>query len=145
MTPMAVEDPSVLLTLLTAIFRATAPTAFGKLPCPLLPLAASVIRTLADPAASIIFAAEIPHHDTSPVLHVLGMVAYRELFNKRENIEIIGEQVFFAFRLVHSEGFAVWSVVKHLQVETNLELGYQVRFLKISSEVTVFGNVSEKL
>lgn len=82
-------DPSILLALFTAILRAAAPPTFGKLPRPLLPFAALVIRTLAYTATSIVFPAKVPHYNTSPMLHVLRMVPYGELLDEREDIEVV--------------------------------------------------------
>ena len=83
------EDPSALLALLAAVFGAAAAPTFRKLSGVLFPAAALVIRTLPNAASGLILATEITHHDTSPVLHVLGMMSHREFLDKREDIEVV--------------------------------------------------------
>lgn len=94
---MSVEDPRTLLTLLATVFRPPASPALGELPCELLPFPALVISTLSYSAAAIILPAQIPHHHSSPVLHILAVVADGKFFDKREDVEIVGEEVFFFF------------------------------------------------
>ncbi len=98
-TPMPVEHPGTLLALFAAVFRPPAPPAFGKLASELLPLPTLVVRTLPYPVSAVVLAAEIPHHDASPVLHVLAVMPDRELLNKREDVEVIWEEVFFFVRV----------------------------------------------
>lgn len=57
MTPMAMEDPSILLAILAAIFRSSTSAAFCKLSSELLPLAAGIICALADSASRVILSA----------------------------------------------------------------------------------------
>src|ERR1700733_4195574 len=47
-TPVPMKHPSTLLALFAAVFRPPTSPAFSKLPCVFLPLAALVVRTLAD-------------------------------------------------------------------------------------------------
>jgi hypothetical protein len=57
MTPMAMEDPCILLAILAAIFRSSTSAALCKLSCELLPLAAGIVCALADSASRIILSA----------------------------------------------------------------------------------------
>lgn len=56
-TPVSVKNPRTLLTLLTAVFGAPTPPAFGELPCVLLPLPTLIISTLPDASSRIVLAA----------------------------------------------------------------------------------------
>jgi hypothetical protein len=97
MAPVSMEYPCTLLALLAAVFRSTAPPALCELSLELLPPPALIVGTLPNATARIVFPAQVPHHDTCPILHILGMVANREFFHQWEDIEIIRQEIFFLF------------------------------------------------
>lgn len=74
---------------LAAIFGPTTTSAFRKLTRKLLPLAALIVGTLANPTPSIVLATQVAHHYTRPVLHILGVTAHCKLLNQRENIVVV--------------------------------------------------------
>jgi hypothetical protein len=96
---MTVEDPCTFLTFLAAVLRSPASSAFGKLPCELLPLPTLVVRTLPYSTPTVVLAAQIPHYNSSPVLHILTVVSNCEFLDEREDIEVVWEEVFFLFRI----------------------------------------------
>lgn len=90
MAPVTMVDPRTLLTLLAAVLGATAASALGKLALVFLPLATLIVGALANASSRVILPAEIPHHHTRPVLHVLGVVSNGELLDQGEDIEVVG-------------------------------------------------------
>jgi len=80
-TPVSVVNPSTLLTFLAAVLRPAASAALCKLSGKLLPLPALIVSTLPDASSAFIFAAEIPHDNTCPVLHVLAVVLYSKFLH----------------------------------------------------------------
>jgi len=101
-------DPCTLLTLLATVLRLPAAPALCKLSCIGLPLAALVVGTLPDVASSLIFPAEIPHHNASPVLHVRRVYFGRELFDQREEVEVIGETILVVLVSVNFVLIMLW-------------------------------------
>jgi len=145
---MAMERPSTLLTFLAAVLCASTPTTLSKLPGELLPLAAFVVGTLSNASTGIILAAEVPHNNTSPVLHVGTVVADCEFFHQRENIIVIWQEIFlFQFLFpIHRHRFRIGVLrVKQVEFLADLEAGDQVAVLEIRSQVAVLGNVCKKL
>jgi hypothetical protein len=94
---MPVEDPCTFLAFLAAVFCPPAPSAFRKLPCELLPFPTLVVCTLPYSTPTIVLAAQIPHYNPSPVLHVLTVVSNCEFLDKREDVKVVREEVFFFF------------------------------------------------
>jgi len=94
---MPVEHPSTLLAFLAAVLRPPASATFGKLPCELLPFTTLIVCTLSDPTTAVVLAAQISHHNSCPVLHVLAVVSDSKLLDERENVEVVWEEVFFFF------------------------------------------------
>src|ERR1700760_1094224 len=89
LAPMSMVQPSALLALFAAILGSPATSALGKLSCELFPLAALVVRALSDTSAGVVFAAEISHDYSGPVLHVRRVMANRKLLDQGENVEIV--------------------------------------------------------
>lgn len=119
-TPMSVEDPGALLAFLAAVFRPSASPAFGKLSCELLPFPTLVVCTLSNPASTVVLAAQISHHNSCPVLHILAVVSDCEFLDKREDIEIIWEEIFFFLGIARGSngrgrGWRVWVVVVNIE------------------------------
>jgi hypothetical protein len=117
---MSVEDPRTLLAFLAAVFRPPASSAFGKLSCELLPFPTLIVCTLSNPASTVVLAAQIPHHNSCPVLHILAMVSNCEFLDERENVEVIWEEVFLFFGIAggsngRGRGWRVWIVVIHIE------------------------------
>lgn len=102
--PMPVKHPSTLLAFLAAVLRPPASATLGKLACELLPFPALVVCTLSDAPTAVVLAAQVAHHHASPVLHVLAVVSDRELFDQRENVEVVWEQVLFLFGIASRGG-----------------------------------------
>ena len=132
-TPVAVENPGALLALLAAVFRSPASSALGKLSCELLPFPTLVVCTLPNPAPTIVLAAQISHDHSCPVLHVLAVVPNREFLDKRENVEVVWEEILFFFGIAgrgNGRGRRrVWVVVvniEEVQFRANLELGNEM-------------------
>jgi hypothetical protein len=96
---MSVKDPGALLAFLAAVFRPPATSAFGKLSCELLPFPTLVVCTLSNPASTVVLTAQIPHHNSCPVLHILAVVSDGKFLDERENIEVVWEEVFLFFRI----------------------------------------------
>ena len=144
-----VIDPCTLLTLFAAIFRATTTPTLGKLAGELLPFAAFIISTLSNAAFRVVFPAQVAHHHTRPVLHVLGMMPDREFFNQRENVKVVRLQVFFvlvALRLIIHRRSRSWhNAIERLQFPVDFESWNQMSVLKVMAKVTIFGNIGEKL
>jgi hypothetical protein len=90
---MTMESPSTFLTLFAAVFSSAASAALSKLPCELFPFAALIVRALSDATSGVIFAAEIPHHYTSPVLHISTVIPHCEFLHEREYIEIVRQKI----------------------------------------------------
>jgi len=91
------EDPGTLLAFLAAVLGPPASPTFGKLSCKLLPFPTLVVCALSYSTPAIILAAQIPHHNSSPILHILAVVSNCEFLDERENVEIVWKQVFFFF------------------------------------------------
>ena len=118
----------------------------------LLPFTALIVSALADAATSIIFAAEVSHDNTSPVLHVSTVVPHCELLDEREEIEVIGKQILFVISifivdlrnvliLVHGGDV----LVNSSKLLADLETRDKVALLEIGAETTVLGDVCKKL
>jgi len=108
--------PSILLAFLAAVLGSPTSSALGELPCEFLPFAALVVCALSDPAPCVVLSTEIPHHDACPVLHVLRVVDDSELFNKRENVEVVGLEIFLHELLICDRLAAGQVSVKHGQL-----------------------------
>ena len=91
-TPMPMEDPGALLAFLAAVFRPSAPPAFGKLSGELLPFPTLVVCTLSNPAAAVVLAAQIPHHNSCPVLHILAVMSDCEFLDERKILKSSGRR-----------------------------------------------------
>jgi hypothetical protein len=89
MAPVAVVDPRIFLTILAAIFRSPTSSALGKLPGEFFPSPTGIIGTLPDSPLGIVFAAKVSHHHTSPILHIFGVMANRELLHQGERVEVV--------------------------------------------------------
>lgn len=139
---MAVVYPRGLLAILAAVLGTAATTTLGKLSLEFLPFAALVVRTLADATARLVLAAEIPHHHTCPVLHVLRVVTDSELLNQGKDVHIIWKKVFILLWLLDRRGAGV---IQHVEFTVNLELWNKVRMLEEGPEVAVLGYVGQKL
>lgn len=112
-TPVPMVNPRALLTFFTAVLCPPAPSAFGKLPGVFLPFAALIIRALPNATTSVVFAAQVPHDNSSPVLHVLGMMSHREFFDQGEDVEVVWLEILI-FQLLLWQWFAAWQIaVKH--------------------------------
>ena len=142
---MTVENPRIFLAVLAAVFSTATAAALCELPCIFLPFTALIVCTLPYASSIVVFAAEVPHNDTSPMLHIWRMMAYCELLNEGEDIEIIREQILFLLVLINGSNLASGLLVKYMQVLSNLEFGYEMGLLEVCPEVTVFGYVSKKL
>jgi hypothetical protein len=68
--PEAMAAPCPFLALFAAVFRPPASSTFGELASKLLPLSALPICALSDASSILVFAAQVSHHDASPVLHI---------------------------------------------------------------------------
>lgn len=146
LTPVAVIDPSIFLTVLAAIFGAPAASTLGKLASIFLPFATLIVRTLADPSTRVVFAAQISHHYAGPILHILRVMTYGKFLDQREDVEIVGQQILFGNGFIQRQNVSARSiVVQQLQFGTDLQLGNEVRSLKIGTEVAVLGYISQEL
>ncbi len=87
---MTMECPRTFLTLFAAVLRSAAPAALSELSRELLPFTTLVVCALPNATPRIILAAEIAHHNPSPVLHIVAVISHRKLLNQRENVEIVG-------------------------------------------------------
>src|SRR5438034_11199553 len=92
---MSMIHPRIFLAILTAIFRPTTPTTFGKLPLKLLPLSTFEVCTLPNTTTRVVFPAKVSHHHASPVLHILRVVSHSELLDQRKNVKVVRQKVFF--------------------------------------------------
>ena len=104
--------PRSFLALLATVFGPTAAPAFGKLPREFFPLPAFVVSALSDPALRVVFSAQVPHHDASPILHILGMMSDGELFDQWKNVKVVWLQIFFILIFIdffHCVGCAIES------------------------------------
>lgn len=142
---MAVESPSTLLALFAAVLGPPASAALGKLTGVLLPLATLVICTLADPSTSVVLAAEVSHNNAGPVLHISAVVANCELLNKREEVEVVGEQVLLVVSIlvVHLRNFLF--AIEHCELLANLEARNKMTLLEVRAKTAVLGDVGEEL
>lgn len=139
------EGPGALLTLLAAVLGPAASATLGKLSCKLLPLAALVVGTLANATSGIVLAAQVSHNNSGPILHVRAVVSNRELFNQREDVEVVGEEIFLLV-LFLGRGLGLDIVaIEQLQLAANLELGHEMAVLEVGTQVAVLGDVCEKL
>lgn len=129
--------PSVFLALFAAVFCPSAAAALRKLTSPLFPSPTLIISTLAYATASIVLATQVSHHDASPVLHVLRVMADGEFFNKWEYVEIVWKQVLFFVGIINILAIARTVLIQSIEVVANLQLGYKMRLLKIRSEIAV--------
>jgi hypothetical protein len=68
--PEAMAAPCALLAFLAAVFRPSASPTFGELASKLFPFPALPICALSNAASILVFAAQVSHHDASPVLHI---------------------------------------------------------------------------
>lgn len=136
--PVTMESPSTLLALLAAVFGATTAAAFRKLAGIFFPLAALVISALPYPSPGIIFAAKVSHHNARPVLHVSRVVAYGELLHQREEIKVIGEEVFGVLLVllvyINVSNFLLLTIrIKCCQLLVDLEFGDEVALLEVGA------------
>lgn len=94
---MPMVHPRGFLTVLTAVLGATTSSAFGKLSLEFFPFATLVVCALADPAARLVLAAQIPHHHACPVSHVFRVVTDGEFLHQREDVHIVREEILVFF------------------------------------------------
>jgi hypothetical protein len=111
-----------------------------------------VVCTLADAAASVIFAAEVSHDNASPVLHISTVIAHCELLNEREEVEIVGKQILFVVGIfivdLRNVLFFVHGgdiLVNGSKFFADLETRDKVALLEIRSKTTVLGDICKKL
>ena len=97
---MSVVYPSILLALFAAVLRPSTAAAFRKLACELFPFTALIVCALSNAASCIVLPAQVSHHNASPILHVLGMVADGKLLNEREDVEVIRLQILVYLLLI---------------------------------------------
>lgn len=72
--PESVAAPRSLLAFFAAVFSSSAPSALGKLSCVFLPLATLPVCALADPTSALVFATQVTHNHSRPVLHCLAVL-----------------------------------------------------------------------
>lgn len=163
-TPKPMRPPRALLAVLTTIFRSPAPSAFGKLAGPLLPLSALPVRTLANAAPALVFAAEVPHDDAGPVLHSVALLgaggvegvaggggdADGEFLDQREDVVCFFaavDEFVVPVGLQLSGGAAGVGVggVEGAEFGADFEAGDEVGGLEVGAEVAVFRDVGEEL
>jgi hypothetical protein len=130
MTPVAVVNPRSLLTVFAAVLGTAAATAFGELALELLPFATLVVSALTNTTSRLVFAAEVSHDHTGPVLHILRVVPNGELLNQREDINIIRQQV-LVLLLDLNRRRRVCILIKEMQFPVNLEFWHEVGALEI--------------
>lgn len=130
-TPVTMECPGALLALLAAILRSAAPTALSELARKFLPFSALIIGTLPNSAFGVVFTAEVSHNNSSPILHVRAVVSHGELLDKREDVEVVLQQVlFFVFLLTQRLQGNIIAIEK-LQFLSDLESWDQMALLEI--------------
>lgn len=138
-TPVPMIHPGTLLTFLATVLCPPATSALGKLSRVFLPLPALIVRTLSDSASWIVFPAQVSHHNSGPILHVLAMMSNGELFDQGENIKIVRQEVFFLLGIARGwRARCGWEWVGFVGVEevelgTNLEFGDKMGLLKVGS------------
>lgn len=142
---MPVEYPCTLLAFLAAVFCPSASSALGKLSGELLPLAALVVGTLSYATSRVILPAQVPHHNSSPVLHVLAVVPDGELLHQREYVEVVRQEVFFFFRVACGRvagrgrrGGRRLVQVEEVEFRANFQFWNEVRPLEIGTKITIF-------
>jgi hypothetical protein len=59
------------------------------LPCEFFPFPTLIVRALSYSTTAIIFSTQISHYNSSPILHILAVVANCEFLNEREDIEVV--------------------------------------------------------
>ena len=97
LTPMPVEYPCILLAFLAAIFGAATTPTLGELARTLFPSAALIVCALSNATSGVVLSAKIPHDYAGPVLHIRRVVTNSEFLHKRENVEVIRQEVFLIF------------------------------------------------
>jgi hypothetical protein len=153
---MSVESPRTFLTFLAAVLGASTSATFGELASVLLPLATLIVGTLPDAASSLVLAAQISHNDSCPVLHIGAVVAHSELLHKREEVEIIREDIFLVILLVANYLLfflfffrvlkrSVLVAVKQGEVFADLQSRYEVALLEVGTQAAVLGDISKQL
>lgn len=133
------ERPCALLALFAAILSTPASPALGELAGVLFPFAALVVCALPDTASCIIFAAEVSHNHAGPVLHICRVVSGGEPLDQGEDVEVVREQKLFLTLIVIF--VVILEIGQRLRLQVirvqavyflaNLEVGYQVTFLKV--------------
>lgn len=146
-TPVAVERPGALLALLAAVFGAPAAATLGELARELLPLAALIVGALSDAAARVVLAAEVPHNNPGPVLHVGTVVADGELLHKGEDVQVVGEQIFLVKRVVVVDRRVQVDIlaIEKVKLLANLKTRNKVALLEVRSQVAILGDVRQEL
>lgn len=143
--PVTVERPSTFLALLAAILGTATSTALGKLAGVLLPLAALVVSALSDAPSGVVLAAEVPHHNTGPILHVGAVVPDCELFNERKEVELVGQQVLLVIGILVVDLRDILLAVEHGKLFANLESRDEVALLEVGAKAAVLRDVCQEL
>lgn len=161
--PEPMAPPSTLLTLLAAVLGASAPPTLGELPSEFLPFPTLPVRALPNTSATVIFAAEISHDNSSPVLHVAllaGGVPGRgrgrrfrgvggEAFDEGEDVEpLFFHELVVPFGIEIGRGGVAGGIVVRIEdaeFGADLEARDEVRLLEVASEVAVLAHVCEQL
>lgn len=86
---MPVEGPCTLLTIFTAVFCPSTTPTLSELPRVFLPFPTLVVCALTDAASRVVFAAQIPHNDTCPILHVGAVEAHSELLDQWKDVQVV--------------------------------------------------------
>ena len=144
MTPMTMIGPRCFLAILAAVLCTAAATTLCELSLVFLPFPTLVIGTLPNSTARFILSTQVPHNNARPILHIFRVVSHRELFNQREDVEIVGQNILLIFihiLLFHRR----LAFIQQPEFSVNLELRDHVRALKVTAQIVVFGHVGEKL
>jgi hypothetical protein len=75
--PEAMGTPCAFLAFFAAVLRPPASSALSELASILFPFAALPICALPNATSALVFAAQISHHDASPVLHITLLLRSR--------------------------------------------------------------------
>lgn len=126
--PVTMIHPRGFLTIFAAVLGAAATATLGKLSLELFPFTALVVCALPNATSRLVLAAEIPHDDASPVLHVFGVMTHRKLFHQGEDVDIVRKHVLllFLWRFDRRRSF-----FQHLKFTVDFELRHEVRVLEI--------------
>jgi hypothetical protein len=135
---MPMVNPCILLAILAAILCPPTSATLGELPCHFFPFSTSIVRTLSNSAPRIIFAAEVLHHHTRPVLHIFRMMANGELLHQGEGVEIIRLQVLLILViLVNATGAGTTVLLRGLNITIESQFRDEMRGLEKWSQIAV--------